>query len=65
MPFDLDPFCSSRLLDLTNHKLSILRDSYQNKAGNDRKRTLIEQVENGRKRPVNEQGGGKQKRPRT
>ncbi|CEI68390.1 unnamed protein product [Fusarium venenatum] len=49
---------------ITNSPFSETRRKDQNKAGNDRKRTLIEQVENGRKRPVNEQGGGKQKRPR-
>ncbi|RGP73430.1 hypothetical protein FSPOR_2012 [Fusarium sporotrichioides] len=49
---------------ITNSPFSETRRKDQNKAGNDRKRTLIEQVENGRKRAVNEQGGGKQKRAR-
>ncbi|PCD39911.1 hypothetical protein FGRA07_01182 [Fusarium graminearum] len=47
---------------ITNSPFSETRRKDQNKAGNDRKRTLIEQVENGRRRPANEQGGGKQKR---
>ncbi|RGP77534.1 hypothetical protein FLONG3_4319 [Fusarium longipes] len=48
---------------ITNSPFSETRRKDQNKAGNDRKRTLIEQVES-RKRPGNEQSGGKQKKPR-